>query len=339
MEKDVNGVITRYLYDQEDILALFTATGCWQQTVMHGPGIDQPLAMLRDTNQDCDPVTGVGGLREPVLGFAVDGLGSVVALRSETPGVQRTALVAERYTYDSFGTLTLTGPGPDGLMDTADDVTLPQSAYGNPYAFTGREFDPESGLYYSRARYYDPQTGRFLQADPVFHLNPYPYVDNNPINFTDPTGHNALVAGAGAAAAAIGGEVILVVGGIILLIYIGVQVRDAIVSHNESQKGQDCPLPIKVSPERRKHILEGHGPGSNVKGKTEFPSTLSGDEIINGTERIANDPASYPEGAVPTGPGRKEAHGDINGVPTTVIVEPAGEGVITAYPEGIPRNP
>ncbi len=73
-------------------------------------------------------------------------------------------------------------------MDTADDVTLPQSAYGNPYAFTGREFDPESGLYYSRARYYDPQTGRFLQADPVFHLNPYPYVDNNPINFTDPLG-------------------------------------------------------------------------------------------------------------------------------------------------------
>ncbi len=35
-----------------------------------------------------------------------------------------------------------------------------------PYGFTDREYDAESGLYYYRARHYDPATGRFLQEDP-----------------------------------------------------------------------------------------------------------------------------------------------------------------------------
>jgi RHS repeat-associated protein len=85
-------------------------------------------------------------------------------------------------------------------MDTADDVTLLESALGNPFLFTGREYDPETGLIYLRARYYDPSTGTFLQEDsfPRFledsqSLNRYSYVYNNPINATDPSGHFALV--------------------------------------------------------------------------------------------------------------------------------------------------
>ena len=61
----------------------------------------------------------------------------------------------------------------------------------NPYTYTAREYDPETGLYYYRARYYDAAAGRFLQEDPFGFgagVNFYAYVNNNPINLIDPMG-------------------------------------------------------------------------------------------------------------------------------------------------------
>jgi RHS repeat-associated protein len=62
--------------------------------------------------------------------------------------------------------------------------------------FTGQEQDPETGLYFYQARYYHPELGRFLSPDPLVpgagdpqNLNRYSYANNNPVNFTDPTGH------------------------------------------------------------------------------------------------------------------------------------------------------
>ena len=57
-----------------------------------------------------------------------------------------------------------------------------------PYTYTGRELDPETGLYYYRARYYDPRIGRFLQEDPIWDVNLYGYVQNNPLKYVDPYG-------------------------------------------------------------------------------------------------------------------------------------------------------
>jgi RHS repeat-associated protein len=57
--------------------------------------------------------------------------------------------------------------------------------------FAGRRFDIEIGLYYNRARYYNPFTGRFLQADPIGYeagLNLYAYCGNNSLNRVDPSG-------------------------------------------------------------------------------------------------------------------------------------------------------
>jgi len=60
-------------------------------------------------------------------------------------------------------------------------------------------YDPETGLYYNRARYYDPTIGRFMnedtyegQIDNPLTLNLYTYVGNNPLRYTDPTGHEAV---------------------------------------------------------------------------------------------------------------------------------------------------
>jgi len=87
--------------------------------------------------------------------------------------------VANAYVYDSYGrTLTVFESAPQ------------------PFTYTGREHDSESGLYYYRARYYDPQTGRFLGEDPIGFdagdQNLYRYVFNDPVNLIDPSGNIGL---------------------------------------------------------------------------------------------------------------------------------------------------
>jgi len=108
--------------------------------------------------------------------YHLDGLGSVVALSN----VNR--VLVERYTYDVFGRPTIRD---------ANGTEIEDSAFGNPYRFTGRAYDAETALYYYRARYYDYATARFLQPDRIGYtdgLNLYSYCGNNPVTFRDPTG-------------------------------------------------------------------------------------------------------------------------------------------------------
>jgi len=96
------------------------------------------------------------------------------------------------------------------LSDSSGDTvqTYEYSVYGqvavedpnhpNPYMFAGRRFDIEIGLYYNRARYYNPFTGRFLQADPIGYqagMNLYRYCCNNPLILRDPSGRDPRSAG------------------------------------------------------------------------------------------------------------------------------------------------
>jgi RHS repeat-associated protein len=165
IEKDVNGVITRYIYDNEDILLEVDGTGATQAITLHGPGIDEPLAVVRRTE---------AGFNRFI--YHADGLGSISTLTNLNGDPVRT------YTYDSFGR----------IVDETGTVT-------DPYTYTGREFDPETGLLYYRARYYDPMAGRFLQED-IFAglvelpqtLNKYLYVLNDPQNANDPLGLASL---------------------------------------------------------------------------------------------------------------------------------------------------
>lgn len=76
------------------------------------------------------------------------------------------------------------------------EVGFENATVRSSFTYTGREFEPELNMYYYRARYYDPITGRFLQVDPdpgklaspnTF-LSKYIYAANSPVMFSDPSG-------------------------------------------------------------------------------------------------------------------------------------------------------
>ncbi len=99
--------------------------------------------------------------------FLRDGLGSTLALTDSAGTIQQS------YAYDPYG----------GTSTTGNSST-------NSYQFTGRETDA-TGLYYLRARYYNPAFGRFMSEDPIGFAggnNIYAYVGDDPLDLLDPSG-------------------------------------------------------------------------------------------------------------------------------------------------------
>lgn len=138
--------------------------------LLTGLGIDEYLTRT-------DVVSGMAS------NFLADALGSPIMV-ADNAGVVQT-----EYTYESFGRATASG---------ALNISS--------YQYTGRENDG-TGLYYYRARYYDPQIQRFISEDPILSptaldipflvphlldepskLHSYAYVVNNPLKFRDPLG-------------------------------------------------------------------------------------------------------------------------------------------------------
>jgi len=110
--------------------------------------------------------------------YHYDGLGSVKAITDSSGNV------IESYTYDVYGKPT--------IYNTIGKE-IPESQVGNSFLFTGKMFDYDTGLYYYRNRYYDPELGRFITPDPLGPVglvndDPKPdmYVNNNPLNLINP---------------------------------------------------------------------------------------------------------------------------------------------------------
>jgi len=144
---------TNYLYDGDDLIEELDNSGNVLARYNHGPGFDQPLSMLRSSATSY---------------YQSDVLSTVTSL-SNTSGA-----LANTYSYDSFGK----------LLSSTGTLT-------NPFQFTGREFDSETGIYEYRMRYYDQNVGRFISEDPIRFqggIDFFAYTLNNPVNWIDPFG-------------------------------------------------------------------------------------------------------------------------------------------------------
>lgn len=128
-------------------------------TYTYGAGIDEILFRKDASGQK--------------IYFHTDHQGSTVLITDNAGATLKS------YKYDAYGAVRQ----ESGIIDN------------NPYLYTGRQMDPETGLYYYRTRFYDPQTGRFTRKDlwrgnlyQPLSLNRYLYCKNNPINEMDPWG-------------------------------------------------------------------------------------------------------------------------------------------------------
>jgi RHS repeat-associated protein len=157
-----------YSYDADGLRVAKTAGGTTSTFVWDDASVPDVLADGTNTylyGPEGLPIEQVGASASYWL--VHDQIGSTLGL------LDNTGHVAGSYTYTPYGVATHSGTAT------------------TPMLFTGQYTDAESGLVYLRARYYDPATAQFLTVDPEVGVTrtPYAYVNDNPLNASDPTGN------------------------------------------------------------------------------------------------------------------------------------------------------
>jgi RHS repeat-associated protein len=131
--------------------------------------------------------------REPVR---IASIGSLVGILSHAVIAQVAQPKVYYYITDHLGTPQKVVDGNGGIVWSGDyrpfgEVSSGVSKIQNAFRFPGQYHDQETGLHYNYHRYYQPRMGRYLTPDPMGQdggINLYSYVENNPINGTDPLG-------------------------------------------------------------------------------------------------------------------------------------------------------
>ncbi|WP_367903402.1 RHS repeat domain-containing protein [Paenibacillus sp. PL2-23] len=163
----------------------------WKETYVYGAGgerLSMTYLPAYDANNGWEPAPGAGGAEPGVqpktLWYMHDALGSVIGL------AEKDGRVSARYHYDEFG-----------VMLDSKKTDLNWSGPDNLFGYTGLGYDYSSGLTYARARYYQPEIGRFISEDTYKgdlwnpqSQNQFTYVHNNPLIYTDPSGNYCVSA-------------------------------------------------------------------------------------------------------------------------------------------------
>ncbi|WP_169744745.1 RHS repeat-associated core domain-containing protein [Paenibacillus odorifer] len=177
--------------------------------------------------------------------YLYNGHGDVVQI------VDTSGKTVNEYSYDEWG-----------------NITSQTEGISNSFKYAGEVYDAETGLYYLRARYYDPSMGRFLNEDTYegqinnpLTQNLYTYVGNNPIKYVDPSGHcfwDACIL-EGAAAAALVEGALFVIGAASVMIW-----------HNSSAAPVEVPR-TDVSKPKLKVIQGGKNDNNSQQTKPMAP--------------------------------------------------------------------
>ena len=176
---------TAFSYDGWQVLEERDQLDGAARQFVYGGYIDEPLMMDRVFNGEII----AGGGSDLRLFYHQNSLSSTFALTGTAGSL------VEAYLYAAYGKASVFQPGPV-VQSTPEGIIGPdpgESGTGNPYLFVGRRLDGETGLYYYRHRYQDPDQGRFIHRDPVpiwggESGSAYTYVGNNPLNFLDWSG-------------------------------------------------------------------------------------------------------------------------------------------------------
>ena len=147
---------TQFLYDGDALVAELNSSGAWLNRYVHGPQVDDPLIWYAGA-------TVSSGTRQSLQR---DHQGSIVSVANAS--------------------------GSSIALNTMTNTEhLAQVSNAGRFQYTGQTWLAELGMYYYKARIYDPYLGRFLQTDPVGYkddLNLYAYTHDDPIDGTDPSG-------------------------------------------------------------------------------------------------------------------------------------------------------
>jgi RHS repeat-associated protein len=155
--KTINGINVALVNADEQVIAEYTGATLSRKYI-YGDYADRPIALV------------TGGA---TYYYSANSLYSVAALTNSSRAV------VERYHYDAYGKRTII---------LANGSQVQTSSVGNPFGFTGRYHDDESGLVYFRTRYYDPSLGRFIGRDKEYFDGPNLYAAYFVPNQLDPSG-------------------------------------------------------------------------------------------------------------------------------------------------------
>ena len=175
----VRGKATSYTYNSDGICTSKTMDGVTTDYLVDGSTI---VAQRTNYNTMWFPATAQGlalRIRTKPNSYLKNAQGDVTGI------VDSDLNVVVEYTYDAWGKLIgITGSEADSI------------GRFNPFLYRGYYHDAETGLYYLNSRYYDPQTGRYLNADSIAGAvgaitshNVFSYCGNNPVSREDPIGH------------------------------------------------------------------------------------------------------------------------------------------------------
>lgn len=137
------------------MVAEYNGAGTLQRRYVHGSGADQPLLWYEGGAVSSATRRSLQVNYQGSIDSVADASGNLIGINS----------------YDDYGR-----PGANNI---------------GSFQYTGQVWLPELGIYYYKARMYDPRLGRFLQPDPVGYtddLDLYAYVENDPIDGKDPAG-------------------------------------------------------------------------------------------------------------------------------------------------------